>query len=39
MLLHGDIRADNMFFAGGELKVVDFRWRPEVSARPTSPIW
>ncbi|MBX7430591.1 ecdysteroid 22-kinase family protein [Mycobacterium sp. Y57] len=25
MLIHGDIRADNMFFAGGELKVVDFQ--------------
>ncbi|WKG05466.1 phosphotransferase [Mycolicibacterium sp. HK-90] len=24
-LLHGDIRADNMFFRGGELKVVDFQ--------------
>lgn len=25
MLLHGDIRADNMFFAGQEIKVVDFQ--------------
>ncbi len=25
MLIHGDIRADNMFFFGGELKVVDFQ--------------
>lgn len=25
MLLHGDIRADNMFFRGGDLKVVDFQ--------------
>lgn len=25
MLLHGDIRADNMFFRGGALKVVDFQ--------------
>jgi aminoglycoside phosphotransferase (APT) family kinase protein len=25
MLIHGDIRADNMFFSGGELKVVDFQ--------------
>jgi len=25
MLLHGDIRADNMFFAGDRLKVVDFQ--------------
>jgi aminoglycoside phosphotransferase (APT) family kinase protein len=25
MLLHGDIRADNMFFAGDQLKVVDFQ--------------
>lgn len=25
MLLHGDIRADNMFFSGDELKVVDFQ--------------
>jgi thiamine kinase-like enzyme len=25
MLIHGDIRADNMFFAGGQLKVVDFQ--------------
>lgn len=25
-LLHGDIRADNMFFRGGELKVVDFQF-------------
>jgi thiamine kinase-like enzyme len=26
MLLHGDIRADNMFFAGDELKIVDFQF-------------
>ena len=26
MLLHGDIRADNMFFAGEALKVVDFQF-------------
>jgi len=25
MLIHGDIRADNMFFSGGQLKVVDFQ--------------
>lgn len=25
MLLHGDIRADNMFFRDGELKIVDFQ--------------
>ncbi|MGW0157958.1 phosphotransferase [Mycobacterium sp. NPDC003323] len=25
MLLHGDIRADNMFFCGDELKLVDFQ--------------
>lgn len=25
MLLHGDIRADNMFFRGTELKIVDFQ--------------
>jgi thiamine kinase-like enzyme len=25
MLIHGDIRADNMFFAGEQLKVVDFQ--------------
>jgi aminoglycoside phosphotransferase (APT) family kinase protein len=25
MLVHGDIRADNMFFAGDELKIVDFQ--------------
>ncbi len=25
-LLHGDIRADNMFFSGNELKVVDFQF-------------
>lgn len=25
MLLHGDIRADNMFFSGEELKIVDFQ--------------
>ena len=25
MLLHGDIRADNMFFSGDHLKVVDFQ--------------
>jgi Ser/Thr protein kinase RdoA (MazF antagonist) len=25
MLLHGDIRADNMFFRGAELKLVDFQ--------------
>lgn len=25
MLLHGDIRADNMFFRGDELKLVDFQ--------------
>lgn len=25
MLIHGDIRADNMFFSGDELKVVDFQ--------------
>lgn len=25
MLLHGDIRADNMFFSGQQLKVVDFQ--------------
>lgn len=26
MLIHGDIRADNMFFLGDELKVVDFQF-------------
>ncbi|PND56474.1 aminoglycoside phosphotransferase [Mycobacterium sp. ENV421] len=26
MLLHGDIRADNMFFSGEEMKVVDFQF-------------
>ena len=26
MLLHGDIRADNMFFAGDTMKVVDFQF-------------
>ncbi len=26
MLLHGDIRADNMFFEGSRLKVVDFQF-------------
>jgi aminoglycoside phosphotransferase (APT) family kinase protein len=26
MLLHGDIRADNMFFNGDQLKVVDFQF-------------
>lgn len=26
MLLHGDIRADNLFFAGDEMKVVDFQF-------------
>ncbi|EHB58032.1 aminoglycoside phosphotransferase [Mycolicibacterium rhodesiae JS60] len=26
MLLHGDIRADNMFFAGGRMKVVDYQF-------------
>jgi thiamine kinase-like enzyme len=26
MLLHGDIRADNLFFSGGEMKVVDFQF-------------
>lgn len=26
MLLHGDIRADNMFFAGNRMKVVDFQF-------------
>ena len=26
MLLHGDIRADNMFFSGDQLKVVDFQF-------------
>ncbi len=26
MLLHGDIRADNMFFAGDRLKIVDFQF-------------
>jgi aminoglycoside phosphotransferase (APT) family kinase protein len=26
MLLHGDIRADNMFFAGDLLKIVDFQF-------------
>ena len=26
MLLHGDIRADNMFFRGAEMKVVDFQF-------------
>ncbi|MEZ0342728.1 phosphotransferase [Mycobacterium sp. pV006] len=25
MLLHGDIRADNMFFDGGRLRIVDFQ--------------
>ncbi|PRC55548.1 aminoglycoside phosphotransferase, partial [Mycobacterium sp. ITM-2017-0098] len=25
MLMHGDIRADNMFFSGDELKVVDLQ--------------
>ena len=29
MLLHGDIRADNMFFAGDQLKVVDFQFAAE----------
>jgi len=26
MLLHGDIRADNMFFSGNRMKVVDFQF-------------
>lgn len=26
MLIHGDIRADNMFFAGDRMKVVDFQF-------------
>lgn len=26
MLLHGDIRADNLFFSGAEMKVVDFQF-------------
>lgn len=26
MLLHGDIRADNLFFSGGAMKVVDFQF-------------
>ncbi len=26
MLLHGDIRADNLFFDGDRLKVVDFQF-------------
>jgi thiamine kinase-like enzyme len=26
MLVHGDIRADNMFFSGDQLKVVDFQF-------------
>ena len=26
MLLHGDIRADNMFFDGDRMKVVDFQF-------------
>jgi aminoglycoside phosphotransferase (APT) family kinase protein len=26
MLLHGDIRADNMFFSGDRMKVVDFQF-------------
>ena len=26
MLLHGDIRADNLFFEGGRMKVVDFQF-------------
>ena len=26
MLLHGDIRADNMFFSGDAMKVVDFQF-------------
>jgi aminoglycoside phosphotransferase (APT) family kinase protein len=25
MLIHGDIRADNLFFCGGDMKVVDFQ--------------
>lgn len=25
MLLHGDIRADNIFFRGGDIKIVDFQ--------------
>jgi hypothetical protein len=43
MLLHGDIRADNMFFDGDRLKVVDFqftragrRQRHRLSGQPGS---
>ena len=39
MLLHGDIRADNMFFAGDELKIVDFQFACGVRVRPISPTW
>ena len=37
MLMHGDIRADNMFFAGDHLKVVDFQLAAMVLAPPISP--
>ena len=39
MLLHGDIRADNMFFDGDLLKIVDFQFAPKGSARSTSVTW
>jgi aminoglycoside phosphotransferase (APT) family kinase protein len=39
MLLHGDIRADNMFFDGDRLKVVDFQFTCGGPAPTTSPIW
>ena len=39
MLLHGDIRADNMFFDGDQLKVVDFQFAAGAQAPPTSPTW
>jgi aminoglycoside phosphotransferase (APT) family kinase protein len=39
MLIHGDIRADNMFFSGDELKVVDFQLAAKGGVRPISDTW
>ena len=39
MLLHGDIRADNLFFDGEQLKVVDFQFAAAGAGAPISPTW
>jgi aminoglycoside phosphotransferase (APT) family kinase protein len=39
MLLHGDIRADNLFFDGDRLKVVDFQFAARGVGVRTSVTW